>query len=111
MKIREAKQTAVEHGRKVTLLCIFKEENAPIVEFGDSYAKCSHKRINLKDHIEALKALKEDAAFTIGLGLDSEMDIEVDLPDISRLHCYITHEGEQFYLYDCSLCGTAVILE
>lgn len=108
MKLNEIKQIVATNGRAAKLVCVFTEETAPVLEFGHSHVGCVRKRIHLKEHIDALNALKENTAFTIGR--ENYNDIEIDLDDFSRLHCYVIREGETFKLYDCSLYGTAVML-
>lgn len=110
MKLSEVKQILGTNGRSSKLVCVFTEETAPVLEFGNGYAECQHKRVDLKDHIETLKELKKNEAFTMGRDDYNDVDLG-EIADISRLHCYIVREGKQFKLYDCSLFGTAVVLE
>lgn len=110
MKLAEVKNILGTNGRPTRLVCVFTEEKAPVLEFGNGFAACQHKRINLKDHIKELQSLKAGQAFTLGRENYNDLDLG-EIADISRLHCYITREGEAFKLYDCSLFGTAVVLE
>ena len=110
MKLAEVKNILGTNGRPTRLVCVFTEEKAPVLEFGNSFAACQHKRVDLKEHIEELKRLKAGQAFTLGREDYNDVDLG-EIADISRLHCYIIREGEQFKLYDCSLFGTAVVLE
>ncbi len=110
MKLTEVKNILGTNGRPTRLVCVFAAEKAPVLEFGNGFAACQHKRIDLKDHMEALKKLKDSQAFTLGREDYNDVDLG-EIADISRLHCYIIREGEQFKLYDCSLFGTAVVLE
>lgn len=110
MKLNEVKNILGTNGRSTKLVCIFSGKTAPVLEFGNGYAECQHKRIDLKDNIEVLKSLKEGDAFTLGREDYNNIDLG-EIADISRLHCYIVREGKQFKLYDCSLFGTAVVLE
>lgn len=110
MKLTEVQNILGTNGRSTSLVCVFTEEKAPVLEFGNGFAACQHKRINLKDHIKELQSLKAGQAFTLGREDYNDVDLG-EIADISRLHCYITREGEAFKLYDCSLFGTAVVLE
>ena len=110
MKLTEVKQILGTNGRSSKLVCVFTGETAPVLEFGNSYAGCQHKRIDLKEQVETLKGLKKNEAFTMGRDDYNDVDLG-EIADISRLHCYITREGASFKLYDCSLFGTAVVLE
>ena len=110
MELNEVKNTLGTNGRSSKLLCVFTENTAPTLEFGNGFAACIHKRVNLADHMEALKALKEGHVFTLGREDYNDVDLG-EIADISRLHCYVVREGETFKLYDCSLFGTAVVLE
>lgn len=110
MKLSEVKQILGTNGRSTNLVCIFTENTAPVLEFGNGFAACQHKRMELKEHIEKLKSLKEGDAFTLGREDYNNIDLG-EIADISRLHCYVVREGKQFKLYDCSLFGTAVVLE
>ncbi len=110
MKLTEVAKILGTNGRSTNLVCIFTENTAPVLEFGNGFAACQHKQIDLKDHVEVLKKLKDGQAFTLGREDYNDVDLG-EIADISRLHCYITREGEAFKLYDCSLFGTAVILK
>lgn len=110
MKLTEVAQILGTNGRSTSLVCVFTEEKAPVLEFGNGFAACRHIRTDLKEHIEELKKLKNSQAFTLGRENYNDLDLG-EIADISRLHCYIVREGEQFKLYDCSLFGTAVVLE
>ena len=110
MKLTEVAQILGTNGRSSKLVCVFTENTAPMLEFGNGFAACQHKRIDLKEHIEKLKSLKEGQAFTLGREAYNDYDLG-EIADISRLHCYIVRDGEQYKLYDCSLFGTAVILK
>ena len=110
MKLTEVKNILGTNGRSTRLVCIFTESTAPVLEFGNSFAACQHKRVDMKEHIEELKKLKDGQAFTLGREDYNNIDLG-EIADISRLHCYIVREGKQFKLYDCSLFGTAVVLE
>ena len=110
MKLTEVKNILGTNGRSSSLVCVFTEEKAPVLEFGNGFAACQHKQIDLKEHIEELKKLKDGEAFTLGREDYNDVDLG-EIADISRLHCYIVREGAAFKLYDCSLFGTAVVLE
>ena len=110
MKLNEINQILGTNGRSSSLVCVFAETTAPVLEFGNSFAACRHIQVDLKDHIEELKKLKDGQAFTLGREDYNDIDLG-EVSDISRLHCYIVREGEKFKLYDCSLFGTAVVLE
>lgn len=110
MKLTEVKQILGTNGRSSSLVCVFSAQSAPVLEFGNGYAACVHKRVDMKDYQEELKKLKKSEAFTLGREDYNDIDLG-EIADISRLHCYVTKEGEQFKLYDCSLFGTAVVLE
>lgn len=109
MKLNEVKQILGTNGRSSQLLCIFTENTAPTLEFGNGYPECVHKRVDLKDYVETLKKMKKNEAFTLGREDYNNVDLG-EIPDISRLHCYVVRDGEEFKLYDCSLFGTAVVL-
>lgn len=110
MKLTEVAQILGTNGRSSKLVCVFTEEKAPVLEFGNGFAACQHKQIDLKDHVEELKKLKDGQAFTLGREDYNDIDLG-EIADISRLHCYIVREGKVFKLYDCSLFGTAVVLK
>ena len=110
MKLTEVQNILGTNGRSTSLVCVFTENAAPVLEFGNSYAACRHIRTDLKDHIEDLKKLRDGQAFTFGREGYNDIDLG-EVSDISRLHCYIVREGKTFKLYDCSLFGTAVVLE
>lgn len=104
------KETVKGNGRRASLVCNFTEAKAPVIEFGNEREGCRHQQVNLADHLETLKKVPDGYAFTMGRESYNDVDLG-ESDDISRLHCYVVRDGEKFKLYDCSLFGTAIIME
>ena len=83
-------------------------DNLPTIEVGGLHPVSIHKQIDLKKYKEALANLKDGETFTIGR--EGYNDIKLDeLPDFSRVHCYVAREDGEFVIVDCSLFGTKVV--
>ncbi len=105
MTTQELLNKVKNNGRSLQL--IYVGTGLPIIGLSPKCDIGELMSINLEAFSYRLYSLREGEAFVIGRDESCDFVLSEDIR-FSRFHCMIALVDNNYYIYDCSLCGTII---